>query len=84
MLQPRSLLIKLSERVGGSAEDGEMTHYQCYQCHQWLAHNFVWLPKSSEFALQDVLDPEGFVKGIADLIRSGKSVGFRRMTHSDA
>ena len=37
-----------------------------------------------EFARQDVLDPEGFVKGIADLIRSGKSVGFRRMTHSDA
>ncbi|CAK9029678.1 unnamed protein product [Durusdinium trenchii] len=40
-----SLLIKLSERVGGKAED--------------------------------VLDPEGFVQGIASLIRSGKSVGFR-------
>jgi len=40
-----SLLIQLSERVGGKVED--------------------------------VLDPDGFVKGIADLIRSGKSVGFR-------
>ena len=67
LCKSRRLLITLSERVGGKPEDQTFLRRNLAACRQNLKDIFS----------QDVVEPEGFVQGIADLIRAGKGVGFR-------